>query len=104
MALALGKTAGELEATMSAREFQDWRTFEISHPLPDVMEDLHTALLCVVASNIMRSADSTPAKLSDYMIMGTDGRVQQNENLKRSDDKAPSANEAEAFRRTLRGY
>jgi len=33
--LALGKTVGELKATMSQREFRDWITFYRAHPFDD---------------------------------------------------------------------
>jgi hypothetical protein len=69
LALALGKTVGELDRTMTVREFQDWRKFEAEQPLPDRLGDLQNALLATVAANIMRSSDSPPATLSDFLIL-----------------------------------
>jgi hypothetical protein len=36
LALALGKTVGELQRTMTQREFRDWISFYRSHPFDDL--------------------------------------------------------------------
>ena len=36
LALALGKTVGELQRTMSQREFRDWIQFYRAHPFDDL--------------------------------------------------------------------
>jgi hypothetical protein len=68
--LALHKTVGELERTMSAREFQDWERIEHlnRYPLPDRLIDVHLARLCATLINVMTS-QTEPARLIDYSVL-----------------------------------
>jgi hypothetical protein len=84
---------------MTAREFRDWQIFEAEHPLPDALSDLHNALLCVVASNIMRGEGSQPARLEDFLIL----KPRPEPETERP-TAAPAMTEAEIFRRQIRGY
>jgi hypothetical protein len=70
LALALHRTVGELEATMTEREFVDWHRFEALHePLPDRLADLHHAVLCSIAVNLMRSSDAAPVAVTDFFCI-----------------------------------
>jgi hypothetical protein len=55
---------------MSHRELMDWYRFEALHqPLPDRLADLHSGMLCSVIVNLVRSAESTPASPSDFLVI-----------------------------------
>lgn len=91
---------GELDAKMTVREFRDWQLFEQDQPLPDKLGDLQNALLCVVATNIMRSGDTPPAQLADFLILKPPAEP---ETARYDDSPQPVTNEGEAFKRALRG-
>jgi hypothetical protein len=60
----------ELEASMSLRELYDWGRLEAFHqPLPDRLSDLHSALLCSIVVNLVRSADAQPARPADFFVI-----------------------------------
>jgi hypothetical protein len=66
----LHRTVAEIETGMSWRELADWQRFEALHqPLPDRLADLHNAVLCSVVVNLARSADSDPARPSDFFVI-----------------------------------
>jgi hypothetical protein len=70
LALALHRTVGELEITMTERELRDWYRFEALHePLPDRLADLHNALLCSIVVNLVRTADATPVGPADFFCI-----------------------------------
>lgn len=60
LALALGRTVGELESTLTVREFADWVTFTSEHPLPIDVVDMHAAIHTSTLINVNRS-NKTPA-------------------------------------------
>jgi len=74
---------------MTERELRDWCAFQIDHPLPDELADLHSALLCSVVANIARGSDSAPFRLTDFLM------------LKPSPDEVVELSEAERFRQSL---
>jgi hypothetical protein len=68
--LALHMTVAQLERSMTQRELLDWQRFESVHqPLPDRLGDLHTALLASIIVNLARSADATPARPADFLVI-----------------------------------
>jgi hypothetical protein len=70
LALALHRTVGEIEVTMTSRELVDWYRFEALHePLPDKLADLQNAILCSIAVNLMRSPDATPVEPADFFCI-----------------------------------
>jgi hypothetical protein len=69
LALALHKTVGEIEATMSWSELRDWQRFEQLEPLPDRLADIHFATLIATMINLNLAADSTPASARDYFVI-----------------------------------
>ena len=55
---------------MSLRELYDWGRLEAFHqPLPDRLSDLHSALLCSIVVNLVRSADCQPARPADFFVI-----------------------------------
>jgi hypothetical protein len=55
---------------MSWREVQDWRRFDAhNQPLPDRLADLHHALLRAQMVNMVRSAESAPAQVADFLVI-----------------------------------
>lgn len=70
LALALGKTVGEIERTMSWRELVDWARFEALHqPLPDRLADLHFSVVESLMVNLTRSADASPVSPTDFLVL-----------------------------------
>ena len=53
---------------MSQRELSDWSRFDAQRPLPDEAADLHNAMLCCVASNLMRDPDAPPATVDQFRL------------------------------------
>ena len=56
----MGKTVGELEATMTAREFAEWQIYDSIDPIGGYRGDLRAALIATAMAG---------GKLSDYMII-----------------------------------
>lgn len=54
---------------MSVRELRDWKQFEQHHPLPDLLADLHHALLCGYVINIARSSDAIAVNPLDLLVI-----------------------------------
>jgi len=69
LALAMGRTVGELRRAMSWRELQRWQLFDVLHPLPDRLADLHHGILISTIVNIMRSSDAPPAIPADFFVL-----------------------------------
>ena len=70
LALALHRTVGELELSMTERELRDWYRFEALHELlPDKLADLHNALLCSIVVNLVRTADAMPVGPADFFCI-----------------------------------
>jgi hypothetical protein len=70
LALALHRTVDELEATMSVREFKSWQKLDAQYvPLPDRLNDLHTALLASLMVNLQRASDAAPTPMSEFFII-----------------------------------
>lgn len=70
------------------------------------MADIHNALLCTVAANIMRGEGSTPATLADFYILKPDDYQAEPlpAPLQDRGDNVTDISEAGKFRRTLRGF
>ena len=56
----LGKTVGELERTLTAREFAEWQAYDRLDPIGGYRGDLRAALIATAMAG---------GKLSDYMII-----------------------------------
>lgn len=70
LALALGKTVGEIDCTMTVTELRDWARFEAFHqPLPDKLADLHFAIVSSIVVNLARGSEGTPAKPADFLVL-----------------------------------
>lgn len=63
LALRLGRTVGELMATMSAAELLLWRAYDAESPLADARGDIQAAL---VASSVFQ-AQGAKVKLTDVL-------------------------------------
>lgn len=59
---------------MTATEFDEWQAYATLEPFGQEREDLRTALICTVLSNLVRPfyADPKPepALLSDFLLFG----------------------------------
>ncbi|AKI26986.1 phage tail assembly protein T [Moraxella catarrhalis] len=56
----LGKTVGELERTMTAHEFAQWRAYDRLDPIGGYRGDIQAAMI---------AASMAGGKLSDYLII-----------------------------------
>ena len=93
LALALGKTVGEIERTMSERELRDWLRFTMLRPLPDQLADIHVAMLCSIAANLMRNPADSPIPVEAFFVLRDPEPPKP----------APQQSEAERFRAHLAG-
>ena len=65
LALALGKTVGEIEQGMSSAEFFEWAEFYRQEPFGDMRADFRNAMLCSVVAN---TYGKKKTKVSDFMV------------------------------------
>ena len=60
----------ELERSMTLRELLDWHRFEAMHqPLPDLLADIHVAMLATIIVNLARSPEAIPAQPADFLVI-----------------------------------
>lgn len=69
LALALGRTVGEIEHGMSVREFADWHRFCLDHPLPFELVDIHAGQLLAMLFNINKTKSTPVANPRDFMVL-----------------------------------
>ena len=69
LALALGRTVGEIERGMSVSELRDWQRYCAFHPLPFELDDIHSGQLLALLVNINRAKDTPMVNAIDYMIL-----------------------------------
>jgi len=74
LALALGKTVGELEETLTPTEFLEWQIFNVSWPIGERRLDLNFAQLCAVIAQVNGNRNARPI---DFML-ATDQPLQEN--------------------------
>jgi hypothetical protein len=60
-------TVGEVEQRMSHREVYSWLAFDRLRPLPDEAADLHNAMLCSIAANMLRG-DGPPISIDEFRL------------------------------------
>lgn len=68
LALALHRTVAELERTLSHREMMEWARFDIDHPLPDRLADIHHARLCTLIVKLAGS-DAQAVEPRDFLVL-----------------------------------
>lgn len=71
LALALHRTVAEIERDVSYRELLAWRRFDVIHPLPDRLADIHHARLCHLVVNLAGTADHT-IEPRDFLVLKDD--------------------------------
>ncbi|WP_425306381.1 phage tail assembly protein T [Burkholderia perseverans] len=64
LALRLGRTPGELERTLTAREFVELQAYDEGSPIDDRRADFHAAM---IASAVYRAAGAARATVADCM-------------------------------------
>ena len=69
LALAMARPVSELKRTMSWVELQRWRAFDVLHPLPDRLADIHHGILMSALCNITRGEGSAPAVAADFFVL-----------------------------------
>ena len=64
LALALGRTVGELEQTMSINELREWSVFAETEPFGDVRADFRSAMVATVIAKVNGNKHAKP---TDFM-------------------------------------
>lgn len=67
LALALGKSVAELEAHMSAAEFDEWRAFYRLEPFGEWRADHRAGLIAATMFNMNRGKDTEARSVLDFM-------------------------------------
>ncbi len=67
MALALGKTVGELSEELSDAEFQEWMSFYRMEPFGEDRADLRAGIIAATIVNVQRGKKGRPVKPTDFM-------------------------------------
>lgn len=69
LALGLGKTIGEIEATMGASELDDWLRYWQAEPWGTTRDNLHAALITSTLINVMGGGSKgRAASIGDFMF------------------------------------
>jgi hypothetical protein len=69
LALALGRTVGEIECTMTAQELERWRIFIARHPFPADIIDTHCAMLATLMANYARADGQPPFTIEQFFVI-----------------------------------
>jgi hypothetical protein len=73
LALALGRTVGELERDMSHGEFVEWQVFARSWPFGEKRLDILFAQLC----HLIASALGNKTSISDWMLRTDPAEIEE---------------------------
>lgn len=68
LALALGRTVAELEASLSSSEFTEWMRFYRENPFGTWRDNWHSAQIAALLFNANRGKQQ-PMKVADFMFM-----------------------------------
>ena len=81
MALALGRTVGELTATLTERELAEWMAFHRLSPIGELRHDLQAGAVAAMVGNAMGGGkkNKKPFKPSDFMFDVGQGAEDANE-------------------------
>jgi hypothetical protein len=67
LALALGKTLGEID-TMPSRELTRWMVYDQFDPIGNVREDLHAAQICQTIAGVNTPKGKPVPKLEQFVL------------------------------------
>jgi hypothetical protein len=68
LALGLGKTIGEIEATMGSAELSDWMDYYQIEPFGAWRDNFHSAQISALIYNVNRGKQK-PVKTADFMFV-----------------------------------
>jgi len=68
LALRLGRTVEELEASISHQELVNWQGFNLIEPIGDNRQDIQFAALLQLLTNIYRKPQTEPYPLSEFLF------------------------------------
>ena len=68
MALALGRTVGELDQTLSSTELSYWMAFYSLHPFGSDRDGIHSAIIAATIANVNRGKNQPAFNAEDFMI------------------------------------
>jgi hypothetical protein len=69
LALAFGRTASELEDTMTAREWEEWQLFQASEPVGEERQDWRIATLLEVYINSKLKPEAERVRASSFVYL-----------------------------------
>jgi hypothetical protein len=69
LALALGRTATELEETLPEREWVEWMTFMENEPIGEARMDWRFAVLTAMFANANRAKETPAFAASEFVLM-----------------------------------
>ena len=64
--MALGRTVAELEATTSAKEYQQWIEYYYQEPWGAERDNLHSAMLAAIMANAHRGKNRKAFNVEDF--------------------------------------
>lgn len=70
----MGRTVGELEATMTSSEYRHWMAFYQLYPFGPERDNLHAAIIASTVANVHRGRNQQPVKPDDFMLKTHDDR------------------------------
>lgn len=76
LALALGRTVSELEATMPSSEMTEWLAYYKLEPFGQERDNWHAALIASILANINRRKNAPATPISEFMYKDRDSRKQ----------------------------
>lgn len=82
LALALGKTVGELSATMGSSEFSDWLKYYEVEPWGAVRDNLHAGQIASTLVKLFGSKRRKAPEAADFVLRPL--RARKNEETNRS--------------------
>jgi hypothetical protein len=76
LALALGKTVGELQSTLTVREFSEWLAFASDEPIGEMRADLRAGIVAATMARVMGgSKTATPKDFMPFLNVGSDAEA-----------------------------
>ncbi len=77
LALALGRTVSELEASMSSSEFSEWIEYYQLEPFGQWRDNWHAAQIAALLFNANRGKTQQPLKAQDFMFATEEEQAQR---------------------------
>jgi hypothetical protein len=76
--LALGRTVGELDETLSSTELTYWMAFYSIHPFGSERDNIHAALIASTIANANRGKNQPAFTADDFMLKTQEQKRKEN--------------------------